>query len=80
MDIDDFDNKVFLVKLGKNIARVRASKGYTQDRLGLEAGFARGTISKIENGLSDPGATTLAKIAITIDVPVSKLFDIKIKK
>lgn len=67
----------FLKALGKHISRLRQSKGYSQDRLYLEAGFSRGTMSKIENGLVDPKISTLEKIARTIDVPLSKIVDVK---
>jgi len=70
---EEFDVKTFLRELGSRIAKVRASRGYSQDRLCLEAGFARGTLSKIESGLVDPKASTLARIAETLDVPLKKL-------
>lgn len=73
---EDFDRKDFLTRLGAQIAKQRAAKGYSQDRLCLEAGFARGTLSKIENGLVDPQASTLARIAETIGVPLRKLLDL----
>jgi transcriptional regulator with XRE-family HTH domain len=67
--------KDFLKYLGEHIAKIRKSKGYSQDRLLLEAGFSRGTLSKIENGLVNPQIWTLAKIAKTIGVPLKKLVD-----
>lgn len=76
-DVDiHFDKKNFLKKLGAHIARLRKAKGYSQDRLCLEAGFARGTLSRIEAGLVDPQASTLARIAETIDIPAKKIFDL----
>ena len=69
-------DKSFLKKLGTHVARVRKSKGYSQDRLYLEAGFSRGTVSKIENGLVNPQIVTLRKIAKTIGVSLSKLLDV----
>lgn len=67
--------ELFLKRLGKNVARLRKSKGYSQDRLYLEAGFSRATMSRIENGLVDPQAFTLQRVAETIGVPMSKLFE-----
>ena len=72
----EFDKKIFLKNLGSRISRLRKSKGYSQDRLCLEAGFARGTLSRIEAGLVDPQASTLARIADTIDIPIKKILDI----
>jgi transcriptional regulator with XRE-family HTH domain len=74
MDANDAE---FLKKLGKQIAKIRKSKGYSQDRLYLEAGFSRGTSSKIENGLVNPQILTLRKIADTIGVSLSALVEMK---
>ena len=69
------DKKRFLKALGSHIAKVRKQKGYSQDRLYLEGGFSRGTLSKIENGLSSPEVFTLARIAEVLDVPIKKLIE-----
>lgn len=69
------DKSRFLKKLGENLAKVRKQKGYSQDRLYLEGGFSRGTISKIENGLTSPEVFTLARIAEILEVPIKKLID-----
>lgn len=75
---EEFNKKVFLKHLAAHVAKVRKSKGYSQDRLTLESGLARGTVSRIENAQADPQASTLARIAQTIGVPLSKLMDVKI--
>jgi len=71
------DKKAFIKKLGKHIAKVRKSKGISQDRLYLEGGFSRGTLSKIENGLSSPEVYTLFRIATVLEIPLKKLIDIE---
>lgn len=78
MDAEDFNKKKFLKTLGEHIAKVRKSRGYSQDRVCLEAGFSRGALSKIESGRVEPRISTLALIAITIDVPLSKLTNIEL--
>jgi len=70
------ENK-FRTLLGEHISKIRKSRGYSQDRLCLESGFSRGTLSKIENGLVNVQVVTLAKIAKTIQVPLKKLVDFK---
>jgi len=65
----------FLRALGEHIARVRKAKGYSQDRVYLEAGFSRATMSRIEQGLVDPQIWTLKRIADTIGVPLKTLTD-----
>lgn len=67
------DKKKFLKKLGAHIAKTRKQRGYSQDRLCLEAGFSRGTMSKIENGLSSPEVYTLARVADVLGVPLERL-------
>jgi transcriptional regulator with XRE-family HTH domain len=79
MDIEEFDSEKFIKKLAAHIAKVRKSSGYSQDRVCLEAGLARGTLSKIENGKVEPKISTLALIAITIGVPLSKLTNVDLK-
>jgi transcriptional regulator with XRE-family HTH domain len=79
MNAEDFKKERFLKDLGQQIAKVRKSKGYSQDKVCLEAGLARGTLSKIESGRVEPKITTLALIAITIDVPLSKLTGVEIR-
>lgn len=73
--IGDMDKKRFLKDLGTHIAKVRKQKGYSQDRLYLEGGFSRGTLSKIENGLSSPEVFTLARIAEVLEIPIKRLIE-----
>jgi len=75
---DDFDEANFLNRLGKHIGKVRASRGYSQDRLTDEAGLSRGTLSKIERAQSSPQVTTLAKVAKTLGIPLRKLTDVDV--
>lgn len=79
METEDFKKERFLNDLGLHIAKVRKAKGYSQDRVCLEAGLSRGALSKIESGRVEPKISTLALIAITIDVPLAKLIGIEIR-
>lgn len=74
---DDFDLPEFRLKLGRQVSRARKSKGYSMDRLALEAGFSRGTMSKIEAGISDARASTLFRAAEILDVPIGRFFEFK---
>jgi len=71
----DKADKLYLKRLGAHIRKVRRSKGYSQDRVYLEAGFSRGTMSRIEAGKVNPTVLTLLKIARTIGVPLERLVD-----
>jgi DNA-binding XRE family transcriptional regulator len=68
-----------LKALGAHIAKVRNSKGYSQDRVYLEAGFSRGTMSKIESGKVNPRFLTLKSIAETIGVPLRRIIEFKVE-
>lgn len=74
MDTDeDFNDAEFLRKLSARLAELRKLKGYSQDRLALEAGLTRGAISKLEKGTVDARVLTLAKIAHTLGVSLPHL-------
>ena len=75
---EEFDNQEFLNQLGSRIAKLRASKGYSQDRLTLESGLSRGTVSKIEAAKVSTRAVTLARIAHTLGIPLRKFLDIEL--
>jgi transcriptional regulator with XRE-family HTH domain len=77
MEVEDFKKDKFLKDLGAQIAKVRKQKGFSQDRLGLEAGLARGTVSKIENAEVEAKAGTLALIAVTLGISLSKLMNVE---
>ncbi len=74
---DDFNHNEFLRCLGKHVCRIRTEAGYSQDRLCDEAGLARGTVSKIENGLRDSRASTLVRIAEVLGIRPGKLLNFK---
>lgn len=65
----------YLKRLGAHIRKIRRAKGYSQDRLYLEAGFGGHTMSRIEAGRVDPQISTLKRIADVLNVPVKKLLD-----
>lgn len=72
--MDTFDKSEFLLRLARRIAELRKAKGYSQDRLALEAGLSRGTLSKIEAGLVEPKVSTIACLAHTLEIPVERFF------
>lgn len=57
--------------IGKNIAKLRVSRGLTQGTLGREIGLTPSAISNIENATSYPAIDTLIRFAnffgVTID-------------
>lgn len=60
-------------KLGKNLKRIRLSKGITQGDIVRKLGVSRGFISNIENGKANPTLATIAKLAKALEVSIEKL-------
>jgi len=64
--------------LGAVIARrareYRKDLGLTVSELAERAGVSKGMLSKIENGLSSPSLSTLARLAAALSVPVTAFF------
>lgn len=65
----------FLKAFGQHVKKVREATKYSQDRVYLEGGLSRATMSRIESGSVDAQIWTLARVADTIGVPLKKLTD-----
>ena len=61
-------------ELGKNIKRIRLSKGMTLEQLSGKTEFSIGYLSKVENSAKGPPASTLIRIAKGLDVSISEIF------
>lgn len=60
--------------LGKNIKKIRLSKGMTLGQLSEKTEFSIGYLSKVEKNAKGPPASTLIRIAKGLDVSISKIF------
>ena len=60
-------------KVGANIRKLRKTKGWSQEKLALEANLHRAYIGQIERGEKNIGLKNLEKIAKTLGI---KLKDI----
>jgi transcriptional regulator with XRE-family HTH domain len=60
--------------IGNRIRKLRESKDYSQENMGMELGITAGAYAKIERGESDPSATRLIQIAEILEVDVSVFF------
>lgn len=72
---DQKEKEKFLKRFGAHIRKVRVSSGYSQDRVYLEGGLSRATMSRIEQGKVDAQIFTLARVAEVLGVPLKKLVD-----
>ena len=59
--------------LGERIKKIRQSLGWTQDRLGQEAGVSKSFLSEIENNKASVSGGILLKIANTLDASLDYL-------
>ena len=64
--------------LAKRLKELRAEKGFTQEELALEADITLSQIARIETVKANPTVSTMFKIARTLNIPVSALFDFKL--
>ena len=64
--------------LSKRLKELRFEKGFTQEGLAYEADITLSQIARIETVKANPTVSTMFKIARTLNVPVSALFDFKL--
>ena len=60
--------------LGIRVRELRKAKGWTLEQASVQAGLARSTLSKIENGQMSPTYEALKKLALGMGVSVPQLF------
>ena len=60
-------------KLGKNLKRIRTTKGVSQGEISRKLEVDKSFVSNIENGKTNPTLATIAKIAKAIGVSVGEL-------
>lgn len=63
----------FSIHVGKQVRKVRESKGMTQEQLSERAGFYRTYVGHIENGTYSPSLFTIWRIAKALGVKVESL-------
>lgn len=58
---------------GRQLAKIRISKGYTQAELAELSGLSRRVISSLEREVQNPSSETVKKVAEALKVPVEQL-------
>lgn len=66
--------------IGRNIAKLRVSRGLSQGNLGKEIGLTPSAISDIENAISYPSVDTLIRFASFFSVTMDYLLTDKASK
>lgn len=64
------------ISFGKAVRRLRLAAGFTQEKLGQEAGIQRNFVSSIELGQKLPSLATIFKLASALRVAPAKLLDL----
>ncbi|MDP3340930.1 helix-turn-helix domain-containing protein [Frigidibacter sp.] len=62
------------LNLGERVRELRKAKGWTLEQAAVQAGLARSTLSKIENGQMSPTYEALKKLAEGLAISVPQLF------
>lgn len=60
--------------LGVRVRELRKAQGWTLEQAATQAGLARSTLSKIENGQMSPTYDALKKLAVGLKISVPQLF------
>jgi transcriptional regulator with XRE-family HTH domain len=68
------DSHVTQLDLGARVRELRKARGWTLEQAANEAGLARSTLSKIENGQMSPTYEALKKLAGGLEISVPQLF------
>jgi transcriptional regulator with XRE-family HTH domain len=62
------------VDLGARVRELRKARDWTLEQAARQAGLARSTLSKIENGQMSPTYDALKKLAVGLEISVPQLF------
>lgn len=62
------------LNLGERVRELRKARKWTLEQAANQAGLARSTLSKIENGQMSPTYEALKKLAVGLDISVPQLF------
>ena len=67
------------LNLGSRVRDLRKARNWTLEQAAQQAGLARSTLSKIENGQMSPTYDALKKLAVGLDISVPQLFTPPVK-
>jgi transcriptional regulator with XRE-family HTH domain len=62
-----------LAAFGRNVARIRDERGFSQDKLAEKADLDRTYLSGIERGVRNPGIKVVIRLARALGVTVDQL-------
>jgi len=68
------------LNLGERVRELRKARNWTLEQAANQAGLARSTLSKIENGQMSPTYDALKKLAVGLEISVPQLFTPPVKE
>jgi putative transcriptional regulator len=75
--VSDMDNSEYLIRLGKQIIKLREAKKMSQADLSRAVDKEAPSINRLEKGKINPSITYLREIAKGLGVSVSELLDFR---
>jgi transcriptional regulator with XRE-family HTH domain len=72
--VNDPSTSLFLLALGQRIRELRTERGYSQEAFADKCGVHRTFMGTVERGESNLSFQNIAKVAITLGVTLSTLF------
>ena len=67
-------NNSLQINVGKQIQKIRESKGLSQQDLAAKCNFEKSNMSRLEAGRVNPTLSTLEKVAKALDISLVELF------
>ena len=73
--MDIYDQEASSVDISDRLKNLREDRGLSIRALGRLSGLSANALSVIERGLSSPSVSTLYKIAVALEIPVTAFFE-----
>lgn len=67
-------NNSLQINVGKQIQKLRESKGISQQDLAAKCNFEKSNMSRLESGRVNPTLSTLEKVANALEVTLVQIF------
>ena len=68
-------NEPYLKAFGNNLRQIRKKRGFSMEKLALNAGIEYSQVSDIEHGNINTTISTIHAIAKALEIPEKELFD-----
>ena len=73
--MNNLRDEIYLRQFGKNLKKIRISKGFTQEELSYSSDVSLAQITRLERGIVNPTICTLKCLAKALDIEIKQLFD-----